>query len=430
MVRRRALRPVAELLARFFGSDARHRYFKRWVALWFILAATVSTGLSVDRYVSFLRAAENVQWVEHTHTVLYRLRMVAILLDHMRQTIAETEALERRSLVLRSQAAALSRKSALAFFGLGTTANILILVLAFLSFSREIGRRNAMEQELRQSQQRFENSFEAATVGKAVVDINGKWLEVNRSFCEIVGFSKEELLAGNSRPLADADDLDDLLICAREVLERNLSTYQIEKPYIQKSGKLLRIALGISLIRDDAGQPFQFVIALDDVTARKQAEEGIYREQQRYLGLVEATGSIVWNTLPSGEVEHDQPAWSSFSGQSADEVRGSGWLTAIHPDDRAHTLRIWSVALAHGSKYEVEHRVRGRNGVYRYMLARAVPIRAGDGSIEEWVGVHSDIDDQKRSHVEMRQAKEAAEAARARPKGSSWPTSATKFALP
>jgi two-component system sensor histidine kinase/response regulator len=501
MERSSVLRQVAEMLFVFSAKGTRHRSFKRRVALWFILAAAVTIGLSVASYVNVLRAAENVRWVEHTHAVLHRLRAVSAMLDEssrdlrdrtltrddhfleqyrrlvpaihaelgairqltadnglqqrvltdletlvtnrlstveqalngpappgidtlvrldtvqggemdrIRQAIAEMTAVERRLLVLRSQAAAVDGKATLAFFVVGTIANIVILVLVFLSISREIGRRNVTEQELRQSEQRFESSFEAATVGNALVDINGKWLEVNHSFCEIVGFSKEELFASNSRRLDQKSALDDLLVCAREVRERGLSSYQVEKRYTHRSGKVSWITLNISLIRDGAGHPLQFLIVIDDVTARKRAEEEIYRERQRYLGLVEATGSIVWNTLPSGEVGSEQPAWSAFSGQSADEVKGSGWLDALHPDDRSVTTRTWSVALAAKSSYQVEHRVRGRDGVYRYMLARAVPIRAADGTIEEWVGVHSDIDDQKRSHIEMCQAKEAAEAA-------------------
>jgi PAS domain S-box-containing protein len=424
MTTRRVLRQSPELSPGLRGSDTRHRNFKRRIAAWFSLAATISIGLSVGRYVNLLDAAKKARRAEHTQAVLHRLRAVAALLDegtrvvhdfvlsgeyrsleHFRQT--KMEAAEQRVLVARDGAANASPRSTLALFGVGTTVSIVILALVFQSIRREIARRSATEQELRRSQQRFEMIFEAATAGMALVDTNGKWLEANRSLCDIVGQTKAELLAGNSPPL----DLDDVLARARRVLDGEISPYQIEKRFIHKSGRLLWIALSISLIRDDAGRALQIVIVLDDITARKRAEEAIYREQQRYLGLVAATGSICWTTLPSGAVDSKQPAWSSYTGQSFDQVKGSGWLDAIHPDDRSKTARIWSVALAHSSSYEVEHRVRRHDGVYRYMLARAVPVRAGDRTIEEWVGCHSDIDDQKWTQAAMLQAKEAAETA-------------------
>lgn len=124
----------------------------------------------------------------------------------------------------------------------------------------------------------------------------------------------------------------------------------------------------------------------------------------RYRSLVEASAAIVWNTPASGEFETEQPAWAEFTGQSFDELRGWGWLNAIHPDDRPHTARVWSTAVASRTVYQVEHRIRRRDGEYRHMLVRAVPILDEGGTIREWIGVHTDIS------VQMR-AKEAAEAA-------------------
>jgi two-component system sensor histidine kinase/response regulator len=148
-----------------------------------------------------------------------------------------------------------------------------------------------------------------------------------------------------------------------------------------------------------------------EVAERRRAEEDLRRSEQRYRSLVEATTAIVWNTPASGDVNHDLPAWSAFTGQSFEQVKGWGWLDAVHPEDRQHTAHVWSTAVATGSLYHVEHRLRGRDRQYRHMLARAVPIHAEDGAIREWIGVHTDIDAQKRAEEELRTAKEAAEAA-------------------
>src|SRR5262249_22452000 len=127
--------------------------------------------------------------------------------------------------------------------------------------------------------------------------------------------------------------------------------------------------------------------------------------------LVEATTAIVWNTPASGEFEVEQPRWSDFTGQTFEQLKGWGWLDAVHPDDRPDTARVWSAAVAGRSLYQVEHRLRRHDGAYRHMLVRAVPILDDRGSIREWVGVHTDVAAQKEAEATLREAKAMAESA-------------------
>ena len=153
------------------------------------------------------------------------------------------------------------------------------------------------------------------------------------------------------------------------------------------------------------------VVLQGEIEERKLAEEILQRSEQRYRSLVEAATAIVWNTPASGEVESELPGWTAFTGQSFDQLKGWGWLEAVHPDDRSKTAAVWSAAVATRSLYQVEHRLRQWNGEYRHMLARGVPIMNSDGTIFEWIGVHTDITEQKRATEVMLEAKEAAESA-------------------
>lgn len=139
-----------------------------------------------------------------------------------------------------------------------------------------------------------------------------------------------------------------------------------------------------------------------DIDMRKSAEREIRLNAQRYRSLVEATTAIVWDTPASGLFEADQPGWTSFTGQSFEELRGWGWLNAVHPDDQAETARIWSAAVAGTGTYETEHRLRSRTQGYRNMLVRAVPIFADDGTVHQWTGIHTDITERKQSEEKLR----------------------------
>jgi PAS domain S-box-containing protein len=143
----------------------------------------------------------------------------------------------------------------------------------------------------------------------------------------------------------------------------------------------------------------------------QRSEESLRLGEQRYRSLVEVITAIVWNTPASGEFEVEQSRWSEFTGQTFEELRGWGWLDAVHPDDRPNTARVWSAAVASRSLYIVEHRLRRHDGAYRHMSVRAVPILDDRGTIREWVGVHTDVTAQKEAEETLREAKAMAEAA-------------------
>ncbi|QDU21319.1 hybrid sensor histidine kinase/response regulator [Urbifossiella limnaea] len=158
---------------------------------------------------------------------------------------------------------------------------------------------------------------------------------------------------------------------------------------------------------------------------RKQAEDELTRErlllrnlldtvrrsEERFRSLTEATAAIVWTTDATGGAVTEQPGWSTYTGQTFEQLRGWGWLEAIHPDDREETTRVWSAALAARTQCQVEHRLRRYDGEYRHMLVRAVPILDEGGGVREWVGAHTDIDAERRADAATEEARLAAEAA-------------------
>jgi PAS domain S-box-containing protein len=136
----------------------------------------------------------------------------------------------------------------------------------------------------------------------------------------------------------------------------------------------------------------------------------LQREEERYRTYVGASSHILWTANPVGEVIADIPGWRAFTGQSEEEVRGTGWLDAIHPDDRPAARQAWERAVAGRTLFETEYRLKNKGGQYRHVSCRAVPILDPNGNVREWIGTCNDVTE-KVQEAGLRQAKEAAEAA-------------------
>jgi PAS domain S-box-containing protein len=121
------------------------------------------------------------------------------------------------------------------------------------------------------------------------------------------------------------------------------------------------------------------------------------RSTARLEALVEASAQIFWATAPDGQVVADSPSWRAFTGQSYDEWKSTGWLNAVHPDDRAVTLVAWRNAVERGENYRVEYRVQHVDGGYRWTGAHGVPLLDETGKVTEWVGMNEDITQRKRA---------------------------------
>jgi PAS domain S-box-containing protein len=135
----------------------------------------------------------------------------------------------------------------------------------------------------------------------------------------------------------------------------------------------------------------------EQTAAVREKSRFLEESELRYRSLVTAASQIIWTTNAQGEVVDDIPMWRTFTGQNFDEVRGTGWATALHPDDRERTKSVWQSSVATHSTYSVEYRLRRHDGVYRHVAVRGVPVLNAAGSLREWVGACTDITENKES---------------------------------
>ncbi len=143
-----------------------------------------------------------------------------------------------------------------------------------------------------------------------------------------------------------------------------------------------------------------------DVTDRRDMEDRLRASEGRFRALATTSASIVWSARDDGACFDDARSWQEFTGQPLDEYRGTGWLAMVHPDDRASAASAWAEAVRLGVPYEAEYRVRRRDGAYRRMADRGVPVRGPDGSIREWVGTCTDVTDARVVEAALRESRE------------------------
>jgi PAS domain S-box-containing protein len=128
-----------------------------------------------------------------------------------------------------------------------------------------------------------------------------------------------------------------------------------------------------------------------DITPQKEIELALTRSEQRYRALVEASAEIVWSTNATGDKRDDSPSWRAFTGRSSQACSGSGWIEAVHPDDRLRVARRLSKRHAEGSLEAIEYRLKNAAGEWRWMSDRAVQYGSPDALSEGWVGMATDI---------------------------------------
>lgn len=137
------------------------------------------------------------------------------------------------------------------------------------------------------------------------------------------------------------------------------------------------------------------LLAMEDITERKQMEEALQERTERLRFMAESMPQKIFTARPNGNVDYFNPQWMEFTGLSFEEIKDWGWMQFIHPEDVEETTQRWQHALASGEPWYLEHRFRRADGVYRWHLSRAIPMRDAQGHIIMWIGSNTDITEQK-----------------------------------
>jgi len=260
---------------------------------------------------------------------------------------------------------------------------------------------------LAKSEARFSLLFQSSPSAIAMNTVEeGLLLEVNSRYCELLGYSREELVGKTVAELQLWERPEDRNPVIRQLLQAK-SLRDVETRFRRKSGELRDVLISFELA-EVAGDPRQVLIAqFDDITERRRAERARRESEERFRQLAEHIQDVFWLTNPEkSEMLYISPKYEEIWGRSRQELleRPSAWLDAVHPEDRPGVEAALRGQTA--GEYQVEYRVVRPDGGIRWVADQAFPIRDSDGRVCRVAGVARDITERKR--LEQVQAREAA----------------------
>ncbi len=241
-------------------------------------------------------------------------------------------------------------------------------VVGVLGIARDITEQRQVEEMLRESEVRFRAIFERAAIGIALVDMQGRFAKTNPAMQRLLGYSEGELYGARFIDFTHPDDRDTDWGLFKELVANKGVSYQREKRYLRKDGVLIWTRLTVSLIRGVGGEP-QFAVGMvEDITARKQAEEALRRSEEYFRALIENASDIISILNADGTVRYHSPSGERVLGYTMEELVGKNAFEFVHPEDLEKLLNTFAQVLRiPGYTTTLEVCFRHKDGSWRYL---------------------------------------------------------------
>lgn len=254
-----------------------------------------------------------------------------------------------------------------------------------------------------ESESKFRSLFENSPIGKSITKIDGS-LNVNKAFCEMLGYTMEELAGRKFAEITHPDDIkltDELF---RKLLAGEQSQGSIEKRYIHKDGRIIWAIVSVFLQRDKDGNPDFFITIVNDITKKKEMEEAL-RESEFFFRETQKSGFI-------GSYRFDVENGLWYSSDVLDEIFGigknynrniEGWVDIVHPEDQEMMMHyLMDEVIGKGFSFNHEYRIiRKTDKAVRWLLGLGNLVFDPDGKVKYMLGTIQDITERKEAELEQ-----------------------------
>jgi len=276
------------------------------------------------------------------------------------------------------------------------------------------------ESVLRESEERFRAIFQQAGVGVAKVSLEGKVELANDKYCEVLGYTREDLLEKGTLEITYIGDLNQEITMRRQLLSGEIQSFSTEKRYTRKDGTIVWAKICKSLARDVNGRPKSLIAVVEDISDRKQAEAALKESEERFRNMADTAPVMIWVAGPDKLFTFFNKTWLDFTGRTGEETLRDGWLAGLHTDDRDRFLGGYSSAIDARQEFRSVFRLRRSDGEYRWVLCTGVPRMGPGGIFSGYIGSCVEITDQKLIEEELRASEVRLMAAQRLAKVGSW----------
>lgn len=248
--------------------------------------------------------------------------------------------------------------------------------------------------KLEESEERFRNLALSTSQIIWTTNPQGEVTEDSESWREFTGQSLEEYLGTNFMSAIHPDDREKTFAVWQNSVN-NKTLYETEYRLRKKDCSYANMQVkAIPVFEDDEIK--EWFGANTDITEKKAIEEQIRKNEENFKFLAETIPQLVWTTNADGQTDYLNHRWNEYIGITPFTEEAETAMI-IHHDDIENAQELWKEALISSRPYQVEYRIRRSDGMYRWHIARAVPLKNEEGTIIKWFGTATDIDEQKRT---------------------------------
>ena len=249
----------------------------------------------------------------------------------------------------------------------------------------------------------FENAFNYSAIGMALVASDGRFLKVNGSLCNILGYPEEELLNMTFQEITHPDYLEIDLAYVRQMLNGEIRYYEMEKRYFHKQGNAVWVLLSVSLVRDELGVPLYFISQIQNISERKRVEEELKNEKDKLESIVNGSADAIAIQSVDGYILQVNPAFEKMYGWCSEELVGKRppFIPESHREEYRHCFE----KIKSGDPIMGFETVRQRKDGTLFNASLTVsPIRDASGHISMIVGTIKDITKIKQAEDMLRRS--------------------------
>ena len=271
----------------------------------------------------------------------------------------------------------------------------------------DITERKRVQEALVASEEHFRRVFATATDAIVTIDEASRILFANPATTRIFGFDTGELIGQPITILMPAS-LRKCHVSGHahylEIVQQTLTRLAVELVGLGKDGQ--EFPVEVSFVEVSRQGQRLFTGFIRDLRERKHAELLIRGSEEQLRLLIDSIPQLIWTAGPDGSVDYHNGRLLAYHGQPIERIQRNGAATLIHPDDRNRAADTWREALASGSGYEVEARLLGADGEYRWFLIHGLPLRSAYGHVVKWYGTCTDIEQTVRRRQQLQQERD------------------------